>query len=117
VREHPGSVRRFGRRHRAQSYLEDWREQYRANRDLVVDKIAGSRYRAPLPDGGIYVWLDISSFGLGSEEFALQLLERCNVAVTPGTAFGTNGEGRVRLSLATTKDRLEEGIDRMLKFS
>lgn len=101
----------------AQSYLEDWREQYRANRDLVVDRIAGSPYGASVPDGGFYVWLDISSFGLGSEDFALQLLERCNVAVTPGTAFGTNGEGRVRLSLATTEDRLEEGIDRMLKFA
>jgi aspartate aminotransferase len=100
-----------------QSYLNDWRGQYRANRDLVVDKIAGSRYQASIPDGGFYVWLDVSTFGLGSEEFALQLLDRCNVAVTPGTAFGTNGEGRVRLSLATTKDKLEEGMDRMLKFS
>lgn len=97
-------------------YLDDWREQYRQHRDLVLDKIAGSRFSARRPDGGFYVWLDVSDYGTTSEQFALDLLENRGVAVTPGTAFGTNGEGFVRLSLATAREDLERGIDRLLQM-
>ncbi len=98
-----------------QDYLDDWRETYRRNRDLVLSRIAGSRYSAMSPDGGFYVWLDVSAFGERSEVFALRVLDQCNVAVTPGTAFGTNGEGYVRLSLATTREKLDIGLDRLLR--
>ena len=98
-----------------QDYLDDWRETYRRNRDLVLSRIAGSRYSAMSPDGGFYVWLDVSAFGERSEAFALRVLDQCNVAVTPGTAFGTNGEGYVRLSLATTREKLDIGLDRLLR--
>lgn len=99
----------------SQDYLDDWRETYRRNRDLVLSRIAGSRYSAMSPDGGFYVWLDVSAFGERSEAFALRMLDQCNVAVTPGTAFGTNGEGYVRLSLATTREKLDIGLDRLLR--
>lgn len=99
----------------SQDYLDDWRETYRRNRDLVLSRIAGSRYSAMSPDGGFYVWLDVSAFGERSEAFALRVLDQCNVAVTPGTAFGTNGEGYVRLSLATTREKLDIGLDRLLR--
>jgi len=98
-----------------QDYLDGWREQYRANRDMVIDRIAGSRFSAVRPDGGFYVWLDVSDYGMTSEAFAYRLLDERNVAVTPGTAFGTNGEGFVRLSLATTQDQLDLGLDRLLQ--
>lgn len=98
-----------------QDYLDGWREQYRANRDMVMDRIAGSRYAAIRPDGGFYVWLDVSAYGKTSEAFAYQLLDERNVAVTPGTAFGSNGEGFVRLSLATTADQLDLGLTRLLQ--
>ena len=81
----------------------------------MLSRIAGSRYSAMSPDGGFYVWLDISAFGERSEAFALRVLDQCNVAVTPGTAFGTNGEGYVRLSLATTREKLDIGLDRLLR--
>jgi aspartate/methionine/tyrosine aminotransferase len=97
-----------------QAYLDEWRETYRRNRDLVLTRIAGSRYSAMSPDGGFYVWLDVSAFGERSEAFALRVLDECGVVVTPGTAFGANGEGYVRLSLATTRDQLDLGIDRLL---
>lgn len=98
-----------------QDYLDTWREGYRSNRDLVLKRIAGSRYSAQSPDGGFYVWLNVSDFGQTSEAFALRLLEECNVAITPGTAFGSNGEGFVRLSLATTEEKLGIGLDRLLR--
>lgn len=98
-----------------QDYLVDWRNRYQENRDLVMSRIRGSRYSAVRPDGGFYVWLDVSAYGTSSEDFAVKLLNERNVAVTPGTAFGTNGEGFVRLSLATTKEQLDLGLSRMLQ--
>jgi aspartate aminotransferase len=99
-----------------QHFLDEWLKTYRANRDFVLDAIQGSRFSAKRPDGGFYVWLDARRFGLSSEDVAFRLLEEADVAVTPGTAFGTNGEGYLRLSLATTRDRLELGLSRMLAW-
>ena len=99
-----------------QDYLDTWREFYRANRDFVLDAIRGSRFSAMRPDGGFYIWLDVTRFGFPCEDVAYRLLEEANVAMTPGTAFGTNGEGYLRLSLATTRDRLELGLSRMLAW-
>ncbi|MFD4971691.1 pyridoxal phosphate-dependent aminotransferase [Streptomyces sp. NPDC058424] len=97
-----------------QDYLNEWREQYRENRDLVLNKISGSPFTAHVPDGGFYVWLSTGDCGLTSEEFTVKLLTDRRVALTPGTAFGAFGEGHVRLSLATSRDQLAEGIDRLL---
>lgn len=97
-----------------QDYLEDWREQYRENRDLVLDKLEGSPYSALRPDGGFYIWLDVTCSGSSSEDFAVNLLDQQGVAVTPGSAFGSNGEGYVRLSLAAARADLDRGIDRLL---
>jgi aspartate/methionine/tyrosine aminotransferase len=99
-----------------QDYLDGWRKIYRANRDFVLDAIRGSRFSAMRPDGGFYIWLDVSAFGLPCETVAYRMLDEANVAMTPGTAFGTNGEGHLRLSLATTRDRLELGVSRMLAW-
>src|SRR5262249_10524336 len=99
-----------------QDYLDGWRKIYRANRDFVLDAIRGSRFSAMRPDGGFYIWLDLSAFGLPWETVAYRMLDEANVAMTPGTAFGTNGEGHLRLSLATTRDRLELGLSRMLAW-
>lgn len=97
-----------------QDYLKDWRDEYRANRDLVLSRIEGSRYSAQQPDGGFYVWLDVSDFGEPSDDFATRLLLDHGVATTPGTAFGSNGEGYLRLSLATPREQLDLGLTRML---
>ena len=99
-----------------QDYLDAWRKIYRENRDLVLERIRGTRFSALRPDGGFYVWVDVTGFGLPCEDVAYRMLEEANVALTPGTAFGTNGEGYLRLSLATTRDRLELGLERMLAW-
>ena len=55
-------------------------------------------------------------FGMTSEEFALRLLEEEKVAVVPGTAFGENGEGYLRLSYAYSLKDLERALARMERF-
>ena len=53
---------------------------------------------------------------VGGGGFALELLERCHVAVTPGAAFGANAEGYLRFSYAASLERIEEGLRRLGRF-
>ena len=66
------------------------------------------------PRGAFYVFPDISSFGLGSQEFARRLLDERHVALVPGIAFGS--DANVRLSYACGMDEIEEGIRRIRDF-
>ncbi len=66
------------------------------------------------PQGAFYVFPDISSFGLPSEEFARRLLEERHVAVVPGVAFGS--DTHIRLSYACSMQEIEEGLDRLRLF-
>ncbi len=68
------------------------------------------------PKGAFYIFPDIRKFGKSSENFALDLLEKVRVVVVPGTAFGTSGEGFVRISYAYSMDDLKEAINRIKKY-
>ena len=68
------------------------------------------------PEGAFYVFPSIEPTGLGSEEFAMQLLTEEKVAVVPGTAFGKGGEGHIRCCYATSFDDLTEAMTRMARF-
>jgi aspartate aminotransferase len=68
------------------------------------------------PDGGMFVFLNIKETGLNSDDFATQLLEEKNVAVTPGIGFGASWDDHVRISLAVDYDEFSEGIDLINEF-
>jgi aminotransferase len=68
------------------------------------------------PEGAFYAFINISSLGLDCHKFAHMLLEDQGLAVVPGTAFGSNGEGFVRISYATSDQRLSEGLKRLKEF-
>jgi len=67
-----------------------------------------------LSHGAFYLFPNISSFGLGSQEFCEALLEKERVAAVPGIAFGT--EGYARLSYATSDETIVKGITRLAHF-
>ncbi len=69
-----------------------------------------------LPDGSLYVFPKLHSNGtaeFNSERFALDLLDRVHVSVTPGTAFGAGYGSHIRMTLLQDENRIEEGIERM----
>ena len=68
------------------------------------------------PYGAFYVFPSIRKFGLSSEEFAEKLLKEEKVAVVPGNAFGTSGEGFIRISYAYSLDNLKKAMERMERF-
>ena len=64
------------------------------------------------PLGSIYVWVPVPA-GKTSIGFAAELLDQAAVVVAPGTGYGANGEGYIRISLTVADDRLEEAMDRL----
>ncbi|MDP9107245.1 MAG: aminotransferase class I/II-fold pyridoxal phosphate-dependent enzyme, partial [Candidatus Eremiobacteraeota bacterium] len=87
---------------------------YRERRDEVCSRLVAARVPALTPSGAFYVWADVRASGLSSRDFAFALLRERGVAVAPGSAFGPNGEGFVRISLATEPAALYEGVDRVV---
>lgn len=65
------------------------------------------------PQGAFYVFADARRYTNDSASFAVELLERASVAVTPGIDFGARGEGFLRFSYATALDRIREGVERL----
>jgi (5-formylfuran-3-yl)methyl phosphate transaminase len=68
------------------------------------------------PTGAFYVLANARRYTRDSTRFAFDMLESCHVAVTPGAAFGTNAEGYLRFSYASSIDRIAEGLRRIGRF-
>jgi len=68
------------------------------------------------PTGAFYVFANAKRFAKNSLKFSRQILEKAGVAVTPGIDFGSGGEGFLRFSYATSRERIEEGIERIRRF-
>lgn len=102
----------------ALAVAEARRTEFRARRELVLDRLAGIGLPVPVvPDGAFYVYLDVSGTGLGASEFCDRALTEAGVALTPGKDFGELGaEQFVRLSYAASPERLSEGLDRLGAF-
>jgi aspartate/methionine/tyrosine aminotransferase len=89
---------------------------YRQRRDTVVGQLTELGMSVFRPAGAFYAWVDVTEAGLGAREFALRLLAEERVAVAPGTAFGSCGEGFLRLSLATAEADLAEAAIRIARL-
>ena len=92
------------------------REEYRRRRDFLVPALNEMGLGTVMPKGAFYAFADIRSSGLSDQEFALRLLEERAVAVVPGSAFGPSGAGYVRLSYATSMEKLRIAVERIAKF-
>ena len=85
---------------------------YQRRRDVVMDTLSSIGLTARMPKGTIYVWARIPD-GYTSAEYAGLVLDRAGVIVAPGNAYGPDGEGYIRISLATPDDRLAEALQRI----
>ena len=94
------------------AHVEHMREVYRRRRDLVIEALAAAGLEVAPPRGTIYVWAPVPD-GHTSVSFAELVLEQADVVVSPGSAYGPNGEGYVRLSLTVADDRLREAVARI----
>jgi aspartate/methionine/tyrosine aminotransferase len=89
-------------------------EEFRRRRDFVVDglnRLPG--VRCLKPQGAFYVFPNVSGTGYTSAELSRLLLHEAGVATLSGTAFGSYGEGFLRLSYAASMDSLKKGLERI----
>lgn len=96
--------------------IEEMRESYDARRRFLVDGLRSLGLACFEPKGAFYVFPDIRSTGLSSEEFCERLLLQEKVAVIAGNAFGESGEGFVRCCYATCMQALDEALKRIGRF-
>lgn len=89
------------------------RDEYRRRRDLALARLDAEGVGYARPGGAFYLMVDVSTAGEASESFSLRVLRERRVAVVPGSAFGANGEGTVRVSLAATPETIELGLERL----
>lgn len=96
--------------------VERMRTAYNQRRNYLMRRFDKMGLQCFEPFGAFYVFPSIKEFGLTSEEFATRLLQQEKVAVVPGTAFGTSGEGYVRISYAYSIEDLKEALERVEHF-
>lgn len=92
--------------------------EFRRRRDLIVrglQEISG--IQCLCPSGAFYVFPNIRAFRMCSSEFADRLLKEAGVAALSGTAFGSYGEGYIRLSYANSQENLGRAIQRIREFT
>lgn len=99
-----------------EKYMKKMVSEYDKRRRLIYDGLTNAGLKCFEPKGAFYIFPDITSTGLTSEEFAEQLLMKEHVALVPGNAFGQCGEGYVRCSYATSVAKISEAIARIEHF-
>lgn len=92
-------------------YLHQVQQRYRTRRDFLIAGLEKLGWDIPKTKATMYLWVKCP-VGMGSTDFALDVLQQTGVVVTPGNAFGTAGEGYVRISLIAECDRLGEALHR-----
>jgi len=102
----------------SQDCVEKMRSIYQKRRDLLVDGLNSLGWSVPKPKATCYVWAPVPK-GHTSAQTAETLLKEAGVLATPGSAYGTMGEGYVRFSLTVqggnAEERIAEAIDRIRK--
>jgi len=90
------------------------RAVYQERRDVLLPGLARIGLEVEPLHAAFYVWITVPK-GFTSAAFTAHLLEKAGIITTPGNGFGEAGEGYVRLTLCTTKERLLEAVSRMEK--
>ncbi|MEM7129996.1 MAG: pyridoxal phosphate-dependent aminotransferase [Chloroflexota bacterium] len=94
------------------------RNTYKARRDLVFEHLQEApKVSCHLPEGGMYMMLDIRETGMNATDFGYKLLDKEKVALLPGDAFGPGGAGHMRLSLTLPEEKLIEACERTVRFA
>jgi aspartate/methionine/tyrosine aminotransferase len=97
-----------------QDEVERVKAEFHRRRDGIVEGLnAIPGIRCPMPRGAFYVFPNVQVYGRPAANLADYLLEKAGVAVLPGTAFGRNGEGYLRLTYANSLDNIEKALRRM----
>lgn len=94
------------------------RKRYAARAQTLANRLAAeSRLKVHQPHAGMFAMIDVSSTGLSGNDYAHHLLEHGNVAVMPGSSFGTTLDGWVRIALTVDDDLFDSACDRIIRHA
>lgn len=85
--------------------------EYQKRRDALCGGLSSIGWRVPYSEGTMFVWAPIPEGFKSSDEFCMQLLENTGVLCTPGSAFGSKGEGYVRFALVLPVEQIKEAVN------
>ncbi|MCK4600351.1 pyridoxal phosphate-dependent aminotransferase [Candidatus Bipolaricaulota bacterium] len=89
-------------------------KEYERRRDILIAELAQiPGLKVFKPRGTFYAFVDIRQFGIPSFDLSRLLLEKARVAVAPGSAFGAEGEGYIRVCFANSTENIRKGVKRM----
>jgi alanine-synthesizing transaminase len=98
--------------------IREMRETYKRRRDVLVESFARAGWEIPPPRASMFAWAPIPEpfQTLGSVEFSTLLVEKAEVAVSPGSGFGEYGEGYVRIALVENEQRIRQAARNIRRF-
>lgn len=99
-----------------QCHVMEMKREYKRRREFIVARLNELGLSCSMPEGAFYVFPSIEKTGMDSVEFAKRLLKKEKVAVVPGTAFGSEGKGHIRISYASKMSDLKEAGLRLERF-
>ncbi|MDD4910592.1 MAG: aminotransferase class I/II-fold pyridoxal phosphate-dependent enzyme [Candidatus Omnitrophica bacterium] len=102
--------------HSGRKSVEEMKREYKRRREFVLAELGRSGLEYVEPQGAFYVFVSLKKTGLKSLEFAQGLLKKKKVAVVPGTAFGREFDGYIRMSYASSFQDLKEALRRIGEF-
>jgi LL-diaminopimelate aminotransferase len=94
------------------SVTDGIRKIYQERRDTLVPGLKQLGLEVDPPAAAFYVWVTVPR-GYTSTSFTAHLLEQAGIVTTPGNGFGSPGEGYIRMTLCTPKERLAEAVERI----
>jgi alanine-synthesizing transaminase len=98
--------------------IQDMRATYKRRRDVLVESFGRAGWPIPAPRASMFAWAPIPPAfqPLGSLEFSTLLVEKAELAVSPGIAFGEHGEGFVRIALVENEQRIRQAARNVRRF-
>lgn len=101
---------------KAEPDVQEMVKEYQRRRDYIVSAINSvDGLSCRTPGGAFYIFVNVKALGKTSAEMADYLLDHAKIAAVPGSAFGPQGEGYVRLSYACSYERIVEAMERLKK--
>lgn len=89
---------------------------YEKRRDVFIEACHEIGWKVEAPKASFFAWLPVPA-GYTSESFTKLLLDKADIAVAPGNAFGTSGEGYIRVGFLDEEERLKEAVKRIDKLN
>ena len=94
-----------------QACVADTRRAYEQRRDILCDGLKEIGWEMDKPPATMFVWAPLPIGYTSSEKFCMDLLENTGVLCTPGSAFGSDGEGHVRFALVLPPEEIKKAVE------